>query len=56
LTAFVLEMTTNMSGYDPDPAGSAFNRPPRSRSGSVIQNYGSTDPDPKEISSDPNHY
>ncbi len=42
-----------MSRKDPysDPIGSVINWPPRS--GSVIQDYRSPDPDPKEILMDP---
>ncbi len=40
-----------MSREDPD--GSVINRPPGS--GSVSQDYGSADPDLKEIFTDPQH-
>ena len=46
-------MATKMVRYDPDPAGSVINWP--TGSGSVIQIYGSADPDPKEIFTDPEH-
>jgi hypothetical protein len=42
-----------MSGKDPDPSGSVIDSPPGSRSGYVSQKYGSADPDPKEIFTDP---
>jgi hypothetical protein len=46
-------MTTKMSRSDPDPAGfvPVINWP-----GSVIQNYRSQDPDPKEIIMDLQHW
>jgi hypothetical protein len=44
-------------GPDPDPAGSVFNLPPGSaESGSVMQVYGSADPDPQEMFTDPQHW
>jgi hypothetical protein len=43
-------VAAKMFRYDPDRAGSVINCPPGSRkSGSVIQDYGFTDPDLKEI-------
>ncbi len=50
----MFSMTTKMSGYDPDPAGSVINYPPGF--GSVMQDYGSADLDPKEIFTDTQHW
>ncbi len=42
----------NSVGTDPDLAGFAINWTP----GSVVQDYGSADPDPKEIFTDPQYW
>jgi hypothetical protein len=49
-----LSMTTKMSrSEDPNPDESVINWPPRP--GSVIQDYGSKDPESEEIITDPQH-
>jgi|LakMenEpi03Aug12_release.lakeMendotaPanAssembly.Ray.scaffolds.fasta_scaffold466898_1 hypothetical protein len=44
-------MATTMSRYDPESDGSVINWPPGSEY--VIKDYGSADPDPKEVLTDP---
>ncbi len=47
-------MATKMSGKDPDLTGSVINWP--LASGFAIQDYGSSDPIPKAIFTDPQHW
>jgi hypothetical protein len=47
-------MATKMPSYDQAPNGSANNWFPGS--GSLIQDYGSADPDPKDLFTDPQHW
>jgi hypothetical protein len=51
LTTYFLQRPTNLSREDPDPAGSVINWP--LESGSLNQDYGSADPNQKEIFMDP---
>jgi hypothetical protein len=53
LNSIFSSMVTKMSRSDPDPAGSVINWPPGS--GFLIQDYRFTNPDLKEIFTDPQH-
>jgi hypothetical protein len=52
LTTYFFSVTTKKVQEDPDPAGALIYWP----SGSVLQNYGSADPDPKEKFLDPQNW
>jgi len=55
---YFLSVITKMSRWDPDldPVGSVIKWPLRTEFRSLIQDYRSADPDPKEIFTDPEHF